>query len=330
MGPPTGARCSDRASVLPRSQPTAQELCNAVNQGDEAAVSELLSRGADANAVDSCGSYSGSALQIAAKEGQGGCVGLLLEAGAAVDQTDEDNGITALMSAAISGHSAVCGQLLEGGADPWIVIPRSKYRDTEEEKTALEVARQNGKAEAVAVMEAWIEAHGTEEEKALAFNPQLLEHMRRNSNIDGTERRNEAAVSKLLSRGADPNAVGTRGSSALQMAAEYGLGGCVGLLLEAGAAVDQADKRNGETALMSAASSGHSAICGQLLEGGADPSLKSTSKIDHHFKGKTALDVARSNGKSGAMALLEAWAAGTRDVAELDKVVAEAKVRIHR
>ena len=152
MGPPTGARCSDRASVLPRSQPTAQELCNAVNQGDEAAVSELLSRGADANAVDSCGSYSGSALQIAAKEGQGGCVGLLLEAGAAVDQTDEDNGITALMSAAISGHSAVCGQLLEGGADPSL-----KGRWGFARKTALEQAQGGRRVpKVVAVLEAWV------------------------------------------------------------------------------------------------------------------------------------------------------------------------------
>ena len=90
-----------------------------MDQGDEPALSRLLSRGADPNSVDGCGS---TALQRAASEGKEGCVGLLLEAGAAVDQTDEhpvtwaSYGETALLNAVCKGHIAICGLLLEAGA----------------------------------------------------------------------------------------------------------------------------------------------------------------------------------------------------------------------
>ena len=42
------------------------------------------------------------------------------------------------------------------------------------------------------------------------------------------------------------------------------------------------------------------------------------------WEGKTALELAESQGKHAAASVLQAWAAGTRDAAELDRLVAQA------
>ena len=112
--------------------------------------------------------------------------------------------------------------------------------------------------------------------------------------------------------------------TALMISSVYGREGCVRLLLDSKAAVNATDvslepallepvpwdrgrvTSDGpgvllqvcdETALHWSAAYGHLAVTKLLLEGGADPTLRTKS-------GKTALDCARSNGKSEVVALL--------------------------
>ena len=46
--------------------------------------------------------------------------------------------------------------------------------------------------------------------------------------------------------------------------------------------------------------------------------------VDNDAHGKTALEMAQATGRHAAAAVLQAWAAGTRDTAELDRLAAEA------
>jgi ankyrin repeat protein len=112
--------------------------------------------------------------------------------------------------------------------------------------------------------------------------------------------------------------------TALIVSSAYGHEGCVRLLLDSKAAVNATDvslepallepvpwdrgrvtsdgpgvllQINDKTALHRSACNGHLAVTKLLLEGGADPTLRAKD-------GRTALDYARSNGRSEVVALL--------------------------
>eukprot|EP01044_Picomonas_judraskeda_P032429 COSAG03_NODE_12533_length_543_cov_0.567568_1_plen_163_part_01 len=159
-----------------RPQPTGQELCIAAEEGDEDAVSALLSRGADPDGVDHKGH---SALQKAVEGGE-------------TRRRKQEAGY---------GHEGCVGLLLEGGADPSLKGTTGYY----EGKTALDVAWDQGQDQAAAVLEAWIEGRWEEAKVQLVLNPKLWTAVKQGD---------EAAVSELLSRGADPNGVGSRGTCA--------------------------------------------------------------------------------------------------------------------
>ena len=144
--------------------------------------------------------------------------------------------------------------------------------------------------------------------------------------IAAAKQGDEAAVSALLACGADANAVDHGGETALMHAAHHGHTGCISSLVAGGAVVDQANgaQANGDpwpTALMVGAVQGHIEACRQLLELGADVKLKAKSG---GLKGMPAWKLAHKMGKPGVVALLKAWASGTRDAAELDRIVAVA------
>ena len=144
--------------------------------------------------------------------------------------------------------------------------------------------------------------------------------------IAAAKQGDEAAVSALLACGADANAVDHGGETALMHAAHHGHTGCISSLVAGGAVVDQANgaQANGDpwpTALMVGAVQGHIEACRQLLELGADVKLKAKSG---GLKGMPAWKLAHKMGKPGVVALLKAWASGTRDAAELDRIVAAA------
>ena len=163
---------------------------------------------------------------------------------------------------------------------------------------------------------------------------------------DAAHQREPAKVRMLLAGGTDPDAADGHGQTALHHAVgwddEEGLA-VLDALAECGADLDKADN-DGATPLMLAAKNGCSGALRRLLELGADH-----TPVDHDVgvdrrvvrtwagrvgmedrdawqnrDGKTALELAQAKGKHAVAAVLQAWAAGTRDTAELDRLAAEA------
>ena len=129
-------------------------LRDAAGAGDVEKLQRCLRDGADPNAADEDGE---TALCNAAELNQVGCMETLAEAGADLDRTD-NYAWTPLMVAAHFGQTAAVEWLLGRGAD---------WRATDcDRKTALDWAEGQGKAEAAAVLEAWIAEHGSAEEAA--------------------------------------------------------------------------------------------------------------------------------------------------------------------
>ena len=97
-------------------------------------------------------------------------------------------------------------------------------------------------------------------------------------------------------------------------------------LLEGGASVDKFDDKIGLTALMLAAMTGHSDCLLLLLAANADITAKvrgpgGGKKLGGPIaEGMSALDTAKAANKPESVAVLEAWAAGTRDPDALEAI----------
>ncbi len=108
------------------------------------------------------------------------------------------------------------------------------------------------------------------------------------------------AVKKLLRQGASVYAVTTAsGVTPLILAATAGHEQIVEVLLDAGAAVNTADKTGG-TALLYASAKGHDGIVHTLLQRGADVHVKSPK----NYLDSTALTLAAGNGHDAVLDLL--------------------------
>lgn len=98
-----GAACLALIGVASARAQADQELIEAANRGDAAAVQRLLARGTDPNSQDSAG---WTALRYAAAKGHGAVVQHLVASGADPNVRDDLLSQTALMTAAMMGHSA--------------------------------------------------------------------------------------------------------------------------------------------------------------------------------------------------------------------------------
>eukprot|EP00741_Cyanophora_paradoxa_P007978 tig00000133_g7718.t1 len=190
---------------------------------------------------------------VAAMNGHGAVVRLLLERGAPVDAKDK-SGLTALSFAARNGHVDVARLLLERGADPALPCGPSSLQP-------LRIAAMNGHG---AVVRLLLEC-GAPVDAKCESGLTALSYTAQNGHVD--------VARLLLERGADPELpCGSRGIQALHIAAELGNGAFVKLLLDHGSPVN-AKTNTGSTALSSASRYGHEAVARLLLERGADPSL---------------------------------------------------------
>jgi ankyrin repeat protein len=119
--------------------------------------------------------------------------------------------------------------------------------------------------------------------------------------IDAAERGDRAAVSRLLSKGANPNTPGPDGTTAIMYAAANDDLELVRALIKAGANV-KLTNQFGTTALTEAAIIGSAPIIDALLKAGADPNTKNP-------EGETPLmAIARTGKVDAAKRLLEAGA----------------------
>jgi ankyrin repeat protein len=119
--------------------------------------------------------------------------------------------------------------------------------------------------------------------------------------LDAAERGDRAAVARMLSKGADPNAPGPDGATAIMYAASNGDVELVRALIRAGANV-KVKNQLGTTAITEAAIIGSAPVIDVLLKAGADPDTRNP-------EGETPLmAVARSGNVEAARLLVEARA----------------------
>jgi ankyrin repeat protein len=232
----------------PAISPVAQKLLEASEAGDLAEVKNLLRGGASVNAR---GSYGHTALMGAAVRGHTDTVRLLVKRGADVNARG-GTGRTALIEAAAEGYTNTVRVLLESGADV-----NAKDNDG---WSALFWAAFSGRTE---------------------------------------------TVRALLEKGADVNAKNNFEDSALIQAAYGGDTSTVSLLLEKGAVIDVKDDQ-GRTALIEASRQGHADTVRVLLEKGADLSAQDKG-------GDTALSMAQKNNYPDVFALLRIAAGRSSD-----------------
>ena len=234
-------------AVLATSPALAAEcpLCEAAIT-NFAEVRRLLDDGADPNQV---GAKGNTALMFAAIAGHSQIVKALLDGGANPNQANTD-GHTALIAAVVAGHSQIVKILLAGGAN----------------------RNQVGAKDTTALMFAAIAGH-SQIVKALldgGANPNQANTDGHTALIAAVVAGHSQIVKILLAGGANRNQANTDGRTALIQAALAGHSQIVKALLDGGANRNQADA-NGNTALISAASKGHTQIVKALLAGGANP-----------------------------------------------------------
>jgi len=162
----------------------------------------------------------------------------------------------ALFDAIENGHTDVARLLIDAGAD---VNAQSVYGETD----AVSLARSGGQADMIELLVA-------------AAELPTASNLIRAAETGDWER-----VSRVVERGADVNAKGDDGWTALILAARDGQGEMVSTLLDRGADVNAQTDRSGTalisggTALISAASGGYEAVVELLLDAGADVNAES-------------------------------------------------------
>jgi len=175
-----------------------------------------------------------------------------------VNVTDDKDGWTPLMLAATRGSKKMCKILIKAGAHIGAVLTTDSVNDT-----ALHMAAKNGHLEAI---EELLLA-GADVNFTIKGKPTPL--------ICAAGNGQAPAVQRLLKAGADPNILCSDGWSALLLASlGRGPGGrhldCMKALINAGAALEATDTRDGRTALIVATMEGHKDIVDLLLSNGAD------------------------------------------------------------
>jgi ankyrin repeat protein len=174
----------------------------AVRQCEPACVQLLLDASADARVVSSSGDFP---LLVAAQQGRGDIVRLLLAAAAPADANQAKAGThrTPLHEAAEGGHDAVVAQLLAAAAD---VNAKTTHR-----ATALHLAAREGHE---AVVRALVAARGASVNAIMAHGetPLLLAASARHAGV----------VAALLAAGAQPDVLTGEGMTPLFVACAHG------------------------------------------------------------------------------------------------------------
>jgi uncharacterized protein len=185
----------------------------AVRDREYAAVKQLLRQGEKVNAASAVSGVT--PLILAATNGHEQIVDALLDAGAAVDTTDNDNA-TALMYASSKGHVGIVRKLLQRGADVNVKSPKDQL-----DSTALSLAAGNG--------------HDTALEQLLKAGADIDWRTERDgfsALMLAAEFGHSSSVSILLTAGANPDLKDRKGNTACELAAANGHGAVTQILDE--------------------------------------------------------------------------------------------------
>lgn len=229
-------------------------LLDAVLKGDQRAVRELLRNRADVNTAQPDGS---TALMLAIERNLVEIADLLIRAQANVNAANE-YGATALFVASANGNIALIRSLLDGKADPNAPLLSGE--------TPLMTAVDNGYLDAVKVL---LE-HGADVNAREARGGQT-------ALMWAAANKSPAIVRLLIDRGADVPARSNGGFTSLLFAAQQGNVESGGILLQAGADVNERSDKDRKTALIVATASGSEEFSMLLLDKGADPNLADES-----------------------------------------------------
>ncbi|KAK6358105.1 hypothetical protein TWF730_007460 [Orbilia blumenaviensis] len=271
-----GARCgSDVADEVHLLTPPNHQIsfCYSALEGDEGLLTLLPKDGAKPDARDVRDRIP---LSLAAENGHGAVVKILLEAGAELDTKCDSHGQTPLSWAAANGREAVVKILLEAGAE---LDTKSKSG-----QTPLSWAAQYGYEVVVKIL---LEA-GAELDTKSKSGQTPLSWAAANGR--------EAVVKILLEAGAELDTKSESDRTPLSWAAANGREAVVKILLEAGAELDTKSESD-RTPLSWAAANGREAVVKILLEAGAELDTKSESD-------RTPLSWAAANGREAVVKIL--------------------------
>lgn len=249
------------------------ELHDVVEEGSVVAVADIVKR-VDVWTVNARLADGGlTALHIAAKQGFGNCVLVLIVFGAEVDARDE-YGNTPLMFAAAKGRAVVASYILTADADP------DARRD--DGKTALHLAAYHGHTETARhLLTAYADVNARSDRGETPL------HL-------ASRKGNAETVSLLLDCGADASVRADTGITSLMSAVRGGRAEAVRRLLyvpEAVSLLNKCKDDDGNTALHYAAKRGRADVASALLCVGADMHSR-------NFSGETPLRIAVSRGHS--------------------------------
>jgi ankyrin repeat protein len=290
-------------------------LLSAAEAGDMGKARQAGADGASLDAMDSERGFH--ALLWAAEMGQLEMAVYLIEEGVAVDAPARDGvkatkfgGSTALMRAAVKGHTSLVEALLDRGADMRL--------EKASGGNALGAASAGGHMEIILALldrgaevdcvssggaTALLNAAGAGHTDAVITLAERSADLNQQHRITGQSplifaalRGHNAVVTALCDRSADLNLQNTQGATALIRAAAGGHGEIVATLCDRSADLNLQDKV-GATALMSAAEDGHGEIVATLCDRSADLNLQNKA-------GATALMWAAGGGHSEIVATL--------------------------
>lgn len=194
-----------------------------------------------------------TALHWASRNGHADSAQLLLDAKCDVNALDT-LGWTPLMAATFSNSPEVVRLLLAHGADP-------RLESTDYFDTALSNAREVGSTKCVALLSAALNPHDQLNEAAKSGDEaRLTAALKEGATLKGAQMRLAATQTHHRER-----------CTPLHWACANGHAACVKRLLEANAAVDEADAKDGWTPLMAAVTEWEVKVVKLLLDAAADP-----------------------------------------------------------
>jgi ankyrin repeat protein len=214
----------------PQAQ-TRELVADAAERRDLDAIRALLKKGADPSAPQPDGA---TALHWAVHWDDLGAADVLIKAGARIDAVN-DLGVFPLSLACANGSKTMVGRLLTAGASARAALPTGE--------SALMTCARTGVAEALRQIV----------ERGADVNARDT-HRGQTALMWAASGRHANAVKVLIERGADVNATSSNGFTPLMFAAREGDPESAGLLLAAGARLEDATP-DGETALLIAAAS---------------------------------------------------------------------------
>lgn len=245
-----------------------------------------------------------TALMVAAQGGHLEVCRMLIDAGAVVDVTDDED-MTPLLNAIKGKHLALASYLVEHGANPNDIFVDEKSK---KHNLLMDAILQSNIDFATLLIQKGANVSFADEEGVTVTTQAAYQgHV--------------SVVKALVEKGADFTVANKEGINALIAAASEGFQEIVALLLATGKADLNSKDKDGTNALMAAAVRGHKEVVAQLLEKGAEVNAQNTD-------GHTALMFAY-NGKNQVETLLDKYGEYMKEASDNSTKIIQEALQTH-